>query len=288
MVRGSNPHRGKKFLFSNMSRLALGSTQPPVYWQWSFWGLKLTNSGAYPIPSLLAVKWLRPEADQLWGPPNPLFTGSEVAGAWSWPAVGPTQSPLYWQWSGFGLKLTSYGAHQIPCLLAVNWLGPEADQLWGPPNPLFTGIEVAGAWSWPAVGPTQSPVYWQWSGFGLTVKWLLLDSEVASAWSWPLLLSAEINSEWCCASTKPTRLCDMYRDDTYCFVMQWGAWIAQLVQCLGYGWDDEGFESQQRQETFLIKIFRPALEPTQPPCQYSRTFSKVNVAGGWGWRLAAI
>jgi hypothetical protein len=29
---GSNPSRGKIFLFSKMFRLALGSTQPPVQW----------------------------------------------------------------------------------------------------------------------------------------------------------------------------------------------------------------------------------------------------------------
>jgi len=98
--------------------------------------------------------------DWLWGLPNPLCTGSEVSGVWSWPTLGPTQSHLYWQWSGWGLKLTNSGAHPIPSLLAVKWLGPEADQLWGPPNPLFTGSEVARAWSWPAVGPTQSPLYW--------------------------------------------------------------------------------------------------------------------------------
>ena len=126
--------------------------------------------------------------------------------------------------------------------------------------------------------------HWRWDA----PNPLLTVSEVVGACSWPLLLSAVINSEWSCASTQPTCLCDMYRDDCYCAVMQWGAWIAQSVQWLGYGWDDQGFESQQGQETFLFKIFRPALEPTQPPCQYSRTFSKGKVAEGWGWWLASI
>jgi hypothetical protein len=71
MIRDSSPDSGMRiYLFTTMSRLALGPSQPPVQWV----------QGALS----LGVKWLRHEADH--SPPS----SAEVKNAWSY-----TSTPQY-------------------------------------------------------------------------------------------------------------------------------------------------------------------------------------------------
>jgi hypothetical protein len=61
------------------------------------------------------------------------------------------------------------------------------------------------------------------------------------------------------------------KNEKHKVLLQWGAGLAQAVQCLTTGWTTgrSGFDFRRGQRIFPVaSVSRPALGPTQPPVQW--------------------